>query len=666
VPFFLYLMPVLTGALADRYGYKRMFIIAYVGMVLSYYGLGQFKTMPTFLAAFMCVAVAAAIFKPVVVGTVARLTTEGNSRMGFGVFYMMVNIGAFLGPIVAGVVRGISWSYVFIACSGWAAVNLVIVLLFYKEPTTEAGSAGARTFKKVMNDTVEVLGNLRFFIAVFVVLISLLIANQEYAWFAWWPHCVIFVPAWVLLNFVWDWALPKGSGRPGFQGGKRRSRLLKRMYCSNWRFALFLLIISGFWTSFNQIFLTMPEYIRDYTDTKRMVNAGRAVFGWLGKPQWIDALAAIEETELLAHFDGMVRRARGVPAIGEPDEPTTPADEELDRAERVRRLPEDPSLTEQDVERLAQLVVEINSAQAEKPLDELDLVEGARTLLGYKARIQPAELGALLAAVPVTAQTVTDEQLDVAIGSLNRRLEQNGKPGFEEAELPALRTALRALLETRGPVVSPEAVTAVAQDLSTDERKLEAKDLSVATNSLAYRGLIWDRIDAGRQVNPEHIVNIDALSIVLLQVFVSYSMARFHRFTAMIIGMLVAAVGIGLSAVAGGTMIGPVGGLLVVVIVGIVIFGIGEMMASPTSQEYVGRIAPKDKVALYMGYYFVSMALGNLFGGILSGQMYGKLARDMQRPDLMWFAFAGLMVLTAFALLLYNRFATARGAPANQ
>jgi len=666
VPFFLYLMPVLTGALADRYGYKRMFIIAYVGMVLSYYGLGQFKTMPTFLAAFMCVAVAAAIFKPVVVGTVARLTTEGNSRMGFGIFYMMVNIGAFLGPIVAGVVRGISWSYVFIACSGWAAVNLVIVLLFYKEPTTEAGSAGARTFKKVMHDTVEVLGNLRFFIAVFVVLISLLIANQEYAWFAWWPHCVIFVPAWVLLNFVWDWALPKGSGRPGFQGGKRRSRLLKRMYCSNWRFALFLLIISGFWTSFNQIFLTMPEYIRDYTDTKRMVNAGRAVFGWLGKPQWIDALAAIEETELLAHFDGMVRRARGVPAIGEPDEPTTPADEELDRAERVRRLPEDPSLTEQDVERLAQLVVEINSAQAEKPLDELDLVEGARTLLGYKVRIQPAELGALLAAVPVTAQTVTDEQLDVAIGSLNRRLEQNGKPGFEEAELPALRTALRALLETRGPVVSPEAVTAVAQDLSTDERKLEAKDLSVATNSLAYRGLIWDRIDAGRQVNPEHIVNIDALSIVLLQVFVSYSMARFHRFTAMIIGMLVAAVGIGLSAVAGGTMIGPVGGLLVVVIVGIVIFGIGEMMASPTSQEYVGRIAPKDKVALYMGYYFVSMALGNLFGGILSGQMYGKLARDMQRPDLMWFAFAGLMVLTAFALLLYNRFATARGAPANQ
>ena len=169
-------------------------------------------------------------------------------------------------------------------------------------------------------------------------------------------------------------------------------------------------------------------------------------------------------------------------------------------------------------------------------------------------------------------------------------------------------------------------------------------------------------MDDGRQVNPEHIVNIDALSIVILQVLISTLMARFHRFTTMIVGMVVAAVGIGLSAIAGGTMVGPLGGLLIVVIVGIVIFAIGEMMASPTSQEYVGRIAPRDKVALYMGYYFVAIALGNLFGGILSGQLYGKLARDMQRPDLMWMAFGALMLLTAFVFMLYNKFALPKDA----
>ena len=54
--------------------------------------------------------------------------------------------------------------------------------------------------------------------------------------------------------------------------------------------------------------------------------------------------------------------------------------------------------------------------------------------------------------------------------------------------------------------------------------------------------------------------------------------------------------------------------------------------------------------------------IGNLFGGILSGELYGKLARDMQRPDLMWAAFGGIMLFTAVVFLLYNRFALPRHA----
>ena len=158
-------------------------------------------------------------------------------------------------------------------------------------------------------------------------------------------------------------------------------------------------------------------------------------------------------------------------------------------------------------------------------------------------------------------------------------------------------------------------------------------------------------------MNPEFIVNINALGIVLFQVLVSYVMARFHRFTTMIVGMLVASVGIGFSAIAGTEGMIGAGGIIWIVAGGILIFSFGEMMASPTSQEYVGRIAPRDKKALYMGYYFVAIALGNLFGGILSGQLYGTLARDMQRPDLMWLAFGGVMLLTALIFVAYNKFA---------
>ena len=134
------------------------------------------------------------------------------------------------------------------SCSIWAFINLLIVTFFYKEPTTEAGSANKRTIGKVLTNAVEVLGNLRFFITVFVVLVALMVANQGIKWFSWWT-CVYFIAGWIVLNFVWDAMMPANSGNPNHAASKGRSALAKRMYCSNWRFAVYLLILSGFWTS---------------------------------------------------------------------------------------------------------------------------------------------------------------------------------------------------------------------------------------------------------------------------------------------------------------------------------------------------------------------------------------------------------------------------------
>jgi dipeptide/tripeptide permease len=524
VPFFLYVFPIFTGALADRYGFRKTFIVAYVVMIASYYLLGQFTSLPAFFVAFMFVAVGAALFKPVVVGTVAKVTDESNSATGFGIFYMMVNIGGFVGPIVAGLVRGQGWKWVFVACSTWATINLLIVLLFYREPPVEAGQREGR-FQKVLDNMVEVLGNVRFFLTVFVVLFALMFANLDVGPFVHftWLMCWIFIGVWLILNFAYDQLLPKGSGLPVSKGGKKRHPLLKRMYCSNWRFALFLLIMSGFWTSFNQIFYTMPEYIRDFADTRPMIEFAEGIFG---ESDPVD------------------------PDVGVASYVATINDEE--RAEIVSQVREamDAGLT-------------------------ADVLEGtSRGLLQSKVRIDP--------------------------------------------------DTLRSVIEGG------------------------AGDVEAVTDRIMVRA---------RQVNPEYIVNIDAGAIVLFQVLISFLMAKFHRFTTMIVGMVIAAVGVGLPAFAGGEGMIGLGGSVWLVALALFTFAIGEMMASPTSQEYVGRIAPKDKKALFMGYYFLSMALGMLFGGILSGELYGKLARDMQRPDLMWLAFGGLMLLTALVFLIYNRFA---------
>ena len=57
------------------------------------------------------------------------------------------------------------------------------------------------------------------------------------------------------------------------------------------------------------------------------------------------------------------------------------------------------------------------------------------------------------------------------------------------------------------------------------------------------------------------------------------------------------------------------------VFLGILLFAIGEMIASPRIQEYITWIAPKEKAGLYMGSNFLAIGLG----GGLSGVVYTSL-----------------------------------------
>ena len=212
VTFFLYLFPVVTGALADRYGFKKMLTAAFLVLIPSYYLLGQLKTFPTFFLAFMLVAMGAAMFKPVIIGTVTKTTNDKTSSLGFGIFYMMVNIGGFVGPMIAGLVRGWSWEYVFIASSCWILINLLIVLIFYKEPPTKGNESDVRSLKKVLQDMVEVLGNGRFFLFVFGLLAVLVLGSKFTSDGSFtWGDIILIVISWTALNIIYDFFLRKSG-----------------------------------------------------------------------------------------------------------------------------------------------------------------------------------------------------------------------------------------------------------------------------------------------------------------------------------------------------------------------------------------------------------------------------------------------------------------------
>jgi hypothetical protein len=67
---------------------------------------------------------------------------------------------------------------------------------------------------------------------------------------------------------------------------------------------------------------------------------------------------------------------------------------------------------------------------------------------------------------------------------------------------------------------------------------------------------------------------------------------------------------------------------------------------------------------MYMGYFYWCVALGNLFGGLLSGVMYQNFGpHGLDRPDFMWIIFAVLAAGTAIALVGYNRWVVPAPAP---
>ena len=132
----LYLLPILGGAIADKYGFRKVLLAAFVTLASGYYFMGEFNTYFLVFSAFMIVAIGGALFKPIIVATVSKTTTKETDTIGFGIFYMIVNVGGWIGPFVASRLRALDWNYVFWMCAAVILFN-VVLLMFYKEPAKD-------------------------------------------------------------------------------------------------------------------------------------------------------------------------------------------------------------------------------------------------------------------------------------------------------------------------------------------------------------------------------------------------------------------------------------------------------------------------------------------------------------------------------------------------
>ena len=130
-------VPVLTGGISDRVGYKETIFASTVIKILGYLVMAWFATYWGFMVGALILAFGTGIFKPGIQATIVKSTNRKNSSMAWGVFYQTVNIGGFLGPLIAAQLRQLEWAYVFYACAAIISLNFLL-LMTYKEKDKEA------------------------------------------------------------------------------------------------------------------------------------------------------------------------------------------------------------------------------------------------------------------------------------------------------------------------------------------------------------------------------------------------------------------------------------------------------------------------------------------------------------------------------------------------
>ena len=174
--FVVYALAILAGTLADRFGFRRTLLLAYLLLTIGYFLLGSLETSwmaplrhaigDKWLVSLVLLvpSLGPGLVKPVVAGTTARASSENVRSLGYSIYYTLVNIGGTVGPLMAWVVRekmgwGIANVFRFAALSVF--LMFWVTLIFYREPGKPDDERVASIGRAFLNMFI-VLGNLRY------------------------------------------------------------------------------------------------------------------------------------------------------------------------------------------------------------------------------------------------------------------------------------------------------------------------------------------------------------------------------------------------------------------------------------------------------------------------------------------------------------------------
>jgi len=145
----VYLTPVIGGWLADNFiGQRKAIIWGGIIFSLGYFTLGIPKSMivgmeeTVFYIGLALIITGNGLFKANVSSLVGELYEDGDHRRdaAFTIFYMGINLGAFLAPITVGVLgEQVNWHYGFILAGCGMLVGLALQLTLAKKYLGDIG-----------------------------------------------------------------------------------------------------------------------------------------------------------------------------------------------------------------------------------------------------------------------------------------------------------------------------------------------------------------------------------------------------------------------------------------------------------------------------------------------------------------------------------------------
>lgn len=510
-------LPMFTGGWADRYGHKMTISIAILVKIAGYVILGQAHTYEGLMTGCLLLAAGTAIFKPGVQGTLAATLKKSNASVGWGVFYQLVNVGGFLGPVVAGVLRLMDWSYVFYVCAGIVAINFAW-LPFYQDPSRDASSASH-------GKGIESFAALSQSVSLLTARIWLGISVGLSGWFIWLYYNGQLGVGVLLVSLLFPVSFAVyAANKTKFDTGQSDPisvLIVSIVGLFQARVLFFCLAFSGFWFMFNQVFDLLPNVIDDWVDSSSIVGTLGSAFSTATVP----TLLAIGLGLLFGAICAVV-----VLLAMRPD----------------RR-------TADQIPGPAYVVVSIGLAAA---------FAVAGTNLGPWSALAGAGVGLAIAAIAFVTR----------------------QPAKPFAIVAFLVGAVGSLLAMR-------------------------------TNMLAIAPDLVALAEAGQQVNPEWMINLNPGLIVFTMVFFAYLSSFVRPMTSILVGMGVATAG---SYFAGTATLGwaCLGGIL--------IFSVGEMLSSPKKMEYLASLAKPGQEGIFMGYANIPVAIGWIAGSLVAGNAYEK------------------------------------------